>query len=149
MYPSRIHRTALSLLLAAAPLAFGCYNAEALRKSRSEAAKVISMEEIDLGEFAISLPHLLGNAEDSMVEFHVFGRVESRDRAKVARTLETRGPELRSRMLIAVRSLSDADFDEPKLTKLRQSIADVVNGALQEKLVKKVGFYNYALNTTI
>jgi hypothetical protein len=52
-------------------------------------------------------------------------------------------------MLIAVRSLSDADFDEPKLTKLRQSIADVVNGALQEKLVKKVGFYNYALNTTI
>jgi hypothetical protein len=149
MRSGKITRSAFSLLLGAAPLMLGCYNAEALRKEHSEALEVIRMEEIDLGEFAISLPHVLGNATDSMVVFHVFGHVKSQDRTKVARALEMRGPELRSRMLVSIRTLTDADFDEPELTRLRQSIADVINGALQEKLVKKVGFYNYSFDTTI
>jgi flagellar basal body-associated protein FliL len=135
--------------LGAALLLVGCYNADALRKQRSEAANVVHMEEVDLGEFSICLPHVLGEAADSIVQFHVFGQVDSRDREKVARALQTRGPELRSRMLMSVRGLTHNDFDEPKLTKLRQSVAEVINGALQEKLVKKVGFYSYSFDVII
>jgi hypothetical protein len=127
----------------------GCYNADALRQQRSEAAKVMHMEEIDLGEFSITLPHELGEATDNIVEFHVFGLIQSRDRHKVARALETRGPEFRARMLISVRALTTADFDEPRLTKLRQTVAEVMNGALQEKLIERVGFYDFAINIVI
>ncbi|HEX6961919.1 MAG TPA: hypothetical protein VF175_08640 [Lacipirellula sp.] len=142
-----VFRGLLFCTAAAAALSAGCYNAEVLLKARSEAAKVIRMEEVELGAFAITLPHKLGEATDHIVEFHVFGLVESRDRKQVTRALQTRGPELRARMLVSVRSLADADFDEPKLTKFRKTIADVINGALKEDVIKRVGFYHYSFGT--
>jgi hypothetical protein len=125
----------------------GCYNADALLKQHSEAAQHIQMEEVDLGEFSVCLPHTLGNAMDHIVEFHVFGQVESRERQKVDAALLLRSAELKSRMLIAIRKLERADFDEATLTKLRNTVAEVLNGALSEKLVKKVGFYHYSFAT--
>jgi hypothetical protein len=130
-----------------APLLGGCYNADALLEGRSEAAKVLHMEEINLGDFAITLPHVLGEATDYLVEFSVFGYVKSGDRDKVAHALAHRGPELRSRMLVKVRTLDDADFDEPKLTKLRQSVAEVLNEALKEQIIQRVGFYHYSFSS--
>lgn len=128
-------------------LVCGCYNAEVLRKERSDAAEVLRMEEINLGEFSITLPHILGEATDYLVDFHVFGYVKSGDREKVAHALALRGPELRSRMLVKVRSLNDADFDEPKLTKLRQGVAEVINDALKEQVIQRVGFYHYSFSS--
>ena len=66
------------------------------------------MEEIDLGAFQVTLPHVLGSATDSVVEFHAFGHVDGADRSQVSRVLETRGAELRSRMLLSVRAMNDA-----------------------------------------
>ncbi len=137
----------LTLLLAVASMTPGCYDAEALRTKHQESVQVTHMEEIDLGAFQVTLPHVLGSATDSVVEFHAFGHVDGADRGKVTRVLETRGAELRSRMLISVRAMNDAAFDEPKLTTLRHAIADTINGALEKKLVKKVGFYHFAFNT--
>ncbi len=145
--PASFTTPALTTLLLAAPLSLGCYDAEALRHERSEAAAAVRMEEIDLGAFQITLPHILGDATDSIVEFHAFGQVERADRAAVARALETRTAELRSRMLISVRAMTNADFDEPKLTALRTAIAEVINGALEQKLVKRVGFYHFSFST--
>jgi len=138
----------LALVLTAAAC-LGCYDAEALRKQRQEATSVISFEEIDLGAFRVTLPHVLGEATDSVVDFHAFGHVSHRDRDAVTRALETRGPELRSRMLLSIRAMSETDFEEPKLTRLREQIAGVINGAVQQKLVKKVGFYRYELTATM
>jgi hypothetical protein len=137
----------LTLVLAAASAAAGCYDAEALRTKHQESAQVTHMEEIDLGAFQVTLPHVLGSASDSVVEFHAFGHVESTHRDKVQRVLDTRGAELRARMLVSVRTMNDATFDEPKLSTLRHAIADAVNDALEKKLVKKVGFYHFAFNT--
>jgi hypothetical protein len=137
----------LLLALAAAPALLGCYNADALLKQRTEAAQHIQMEEVDLGVFSVCLPHTLGNATDHIVEFHVFGQVESQRREKVDAALDLRNAEIRSRMLIAIRKLQRRDFDEPKLTKLRETIAGVINGAVNEPLVKKVGFYHFSFAT--
>jgi hypothetical protein len=142
--------TALVKVLRAAvllPLLAGCYNADALLHQHSEADAVLRMEEIDLGEFSITLPHVLGQATDYLVDFHVFGYVKSGDREKVTHALALRGPELRSHMLMKVRSLHDADFDEPKLSKLRESVAEVINGALKEQVVQRVGFYHYSFSS--
>jgi flagellar basal body-associated protein FliL len=143
---SRLTGCLLTALLTA-PALSGCYNSDALLKQHSEAAKHVQMEEVDLGAFSVCLPHTLGNATDHIVEFHVFGQVESQHREKVDAALDQRNPELRSRMLIAIRKLEQADFDEPKLTKLRKAIAEVINGAVHEKLVRKVGFYHFSFAT--
>jgi hypothetical protein len=144
--PTRVFGWLLTALLAA-PTLSGCYNSDILLKQHSDAARHIQMEEVDLGEFSVCLPHTLGNATDHIVEFHVFGQVESQQREKVDAALELRNAELRSRMLIAIRKLERIDFDEPKLSKLRETVAEVLNGALNEPLVKKVGFYHYSFAT--
>jgi hypothetical protein len=139
------HRRRLAMALLAAPWIAGCYNAEALRKERQEANAVVRLEEIDLGEFRVTLPHVLGNATDSIVDFHAFGHVRRREREEVAQVLQSRGPELRSRMLLSIRGMSESDFEEPKLARLREEIASVMNAALNQKLIKKVGFYSFEL----
>ncbi len=137
----------LAVLLTAASAASGCYDAKALRTKHQESVQITHMEEIDLGAFQVTLPHVLGSATDRVVEFHAFGHVALANRSKVTRALETRCAELRSRMLLSVRAMHDATFDEPELTTLRHAIADTINGALEKKLVKKVGFYHFAFNT--
>jgi hypothetical protein len=139
--------TLFALTLALVSQSTGCYDAEALRAKHQESVHVTHMEEIDLGAFQVTLPHVLGSASDSVVEFHAFGHVESTDRDKVQRVLDTRGAELRSRMLVSVRTMNDATFDEPELNTLRHAIANAVNDAFEKKLVKKVGFYHFAFNT--
>lgn len=140
-------RRLAALLLTAAAVLPGCYDAEALHQRPAEADETAALEEVDLGEFQITLPHVLGQATDSIVEFHVFGYVASSDRAAIARALATRGPELRWRMLRSVRELTGGDFDEPTLANLRTAIAGVINAALEKQLVKKVGFYQFSFNT--
>ena len=147
MHSNDRRRPFAALIVTSALMTSGCYNGDALLQAHSESIEVIHMEEIDLGAFQVTLPHILGNAHDSVVEFHAFGRVESTDRSAVQHVLDTRGAELRSRMLLSVRGMHDAAFDEPRLTALRQTIAGAINGALDEKLVKKVGFYHFAFDT--
>ena len=145
-----MNRRLAAHLLATTTLLPGCYDAQALRRDPAETHEghdAATWEEVDLGEFQVTLPHVLGAATDSIVEFHVFGHVQPTDLAAIDRALATRGPELRSRMLIAVRELTDAHFDEPKLTALREAIAQVLNAALEKPLVRKVGFYQFAFNT--
>jgi flagellar basal body-associated protein FliL len=140
-------RRHIAIALLTAPALAGCYDAKALHKERQEATMAIRLEEVDLGGFCVTLPHVLGDATDSIVDFHAFGQVALRDQKAITRALETRGPELRSRMLLSIRGLNDAHFEEPKLTTLRQNIAEVINGALDQKVVKNVGFYSFSFKT--
>ncbi len=135
-----------ALLLVALPLVAGCYDAAKLRQQREESHALAKLEEIDLGAFRVTLPHVLGVATDSVVDFHAFGQVARRDRDAVKQALETRGAELRSNMLLALRSLPDATFEEPKLNALRQQITEVINHALDKQAVKHVGFYHFTFD---
>jgi hypothetical protein len=145
IHPPRVRGWMLAALIAAT--APGCYNADILLHQRSQTSKHSQMEEVDLGEFSVCLPHTLGDATDHIVEFHVFGYVESQRREKIDAALDLRNAELRWRMLIAIRKLEQSDFDEPELTKLRNTVADVINGAVSEQLIRKVGFYHYSFAT--
>jgi hypothetical protein len=133
------------VLLGLAPS--GCYNSEALEQSRHEDVDVTKLAEVDLGEFHITLPQATSEAGGGVVDFHAFGRVARRDQSAVAQAVDERRAELRSRMLLALRAITAAELEEPALDQLREEIAAVINGALDKKLVKNVGFYSFSYTT--
>jgi hypothetical protein len=137
-------RWACALLML--PLA-GCYDTAALLEVRRESRDLLQMDEVDLGTFRITLPHTLGDATDNLVDFHVFGQVSRGDRQLIDDALRMRGAELRARMLVEVRAMDPRTFEEAKLETLRRSIAGIVNGVLNRRVVKHVGFYRFSFKT--
>lgn len=130
-------------LLGLAALA-GCYDSEAMKASRHDDATVTKLAEVDLGKFHVTLPLATGDTGGGVVDFHAFGRVSRRDLPAVAKAVEERRSELRSHMLLAIRSATSKQFEEPKLDALREEIAKVINGALEKGRVKNVGFYRFS-----
>jgi len=131
----------LCLVLALAPLS-GCLNAEAMIQSRRVTTVRQSLVEVDLGEVCVTLPRPAKGANVAEFRVHAFGRVSDRDRDHVVQAIETHGPELRHRLLLAVRQLSMEHFEEPDLQTLRTQIIEVVNGAILEEPLQSVGFYS-------
>lgn len=133
----------LTTLLLLTPVASGCFNAEGLIESRRLTAIRATLQEVELGEFRITIPQGEPYDQTTEVSFHVFGRVTNRDMEAVAEVLETYGPVIRDKMLVATRELRPEDLEEPKLNVLREKIAGVINSFLEDELVQSVGFYHF------
>ena len=112
-------------------------------EKRRAIAILTRLEEVDLGEFRISIPRPSEEVTAAEIYFHAFGQVENRDIKRVHASLEKYGPELRHRMLIASRSLAIADLKDPNLKQLRKNIAQTVNENLEGDPLQSVGFYNF------
>lgn len=138
-------RALVALSLLTLPLA-GCYDTAALLKARQDSRDLIQMDEVDLGAYRITLPHTLGESTDNLIDFQVFGQVTRGDRQALDDALRMRGAELRAKMLVEVRAMDPRTFEEAKLTTLRKSIAEVINGTLGRRVVKHVGFYRFSFN---
>jgi hypothetical protein len=134
----------LALLLAVAGATPGCFDGGTILQAHEEETNLVRLEEIDIGEFRVTLPHAPGAAGGGVVEFHAFGQVTLRDRDKVAGILKENSAELRYRVLLLVRALTREQLDEPKLQSLRDQIANVANASFDKKMVKNVGFYSFA-----
>jgi hypothetical protein len=137
-------RLALALMVAAAISSPGCFSGGTVLEAHEEETNLVRLDEIDIGEFRITLPHAPGAAGGGVVEFHAFGQVARRDRDKVASTLVHNSAEFRYRVLLLVRGLTRSQLDEPRLQSLRDQITKVANASLDEKMVKNVGFYRFA-----
>ena len=133
---------AAALLCALLP-SVGCFNADALIEARRMIAMRTRLEEIDLGKFRVTLPHAAERTESAELHFHVFGQVANRDLGKVKAALKKYKPEIRHRMLIAARLMTVEQLEDPQLTALRQSIAEVLNESLEGDLVQSIGFYRF------
>lgn len=140
---NRCSINAVGCLPAIVAVLAGCYDADKLLRQRAEVESGTRLEEVDLGEYRVTLPHVLGDATDSVVDFHAFGQVTRRDRDKLATALAAREPELRSKLLLMLRGLPDAAYEEPKLTALRQQIAEAINRSLDKNMIKQVGFFRF------
>jgi hypothetical protein len=139
--PARWAALALAACALASP---GCYDGAVLLAAREEATNLVLLDEVDMGEFRITLPHVPGETGGTVVDFHIFGQVARRDRDKAVKALALQGPELRYRVMLVVRGLSPKDLEEPTLKTLRRGIAAAANGAFDRKLVENVGFYRFA-----
>ncbi len=124
-------------------LLVGCFDAESLIEERRAIAMRDRLEEVDLGEFRVSLPQPSETVEAAEIFFHVFGQVANRDMDQVRESLENLGPDFRHRLLLAVRQLALEDIQDPPLTTLRKQIADMVNETLPGEPLQSVGFYRF------
>ena len=89
--PARPDRFA-AILLGVVSLA-GCYDAEALIQQTRVAAIQDRLEEVDLGEYRVTLPPAEGTSTHGVVAFHAFGQVANQHRDEVMASLAARGPE--------------------------------------------------------
>ena len=121
----------------------GCFDADALIEARRLEAIRARLEEIDLGTYRISLTSPESVNDSVEVNFHVFGLVANRDLETVSEYLDSKKPEIRDKMLIVTRSLSDADLEDPKLSLFRDQIASIVNDTLEDEPVQSIGFYHF------
>ncbi len=101
------------------------------------------LEEVDLGNFRVTLPHAAERTKSSELHFHIFGQVANRDLDVVEEMLTKMEPEIRHQVLIVARLMTVEDLEDPKLTTLRSRVAEVVNESLEGKPVQAVGFYSF------
>lgn len=119
----------------------GCFDAERLTKARRDIANGYMLVEVDLGEYHVPLPTLPNMPGGGVIDFHAFAQVANREKKSVQEQLAPREPELRHRILLAVRELDQTQIDQPELNSLREAVAAVVNGMLPEEPIQGVGFY--------
>jgi len=130
-------------LPAACLLLSGCFNADAMIDARRKVAILARLEEVDLGKYRLTLPRPAQSTEMAEIQFHAFGQVANRDLDEVTEALETYGPELRHRLLLAARQLEIKDIEDPALGLLGSQIAAVINEVLPGKPLQSVGFYRF------
>ena len=121
----------------------GCFDAEAMIEARRKVAILARLEEVDLGEFRLTLAQPIQTTSMAEIEFHAFGKVANRDVNQVTEALATYGPELRHRLLLAARQLKMKDIEEPRLELLRNQFAAVINETLPGEPLQSVGFYRF------
>ncbi len=131
-------------LMAIAASLVGCVDAEALIQSRQKMAILARLEEIDLGEFRVTLPKPAEGADIAELCFHAFGLVANSDLEQVQEALDNQGVQFRHELLLAVRQLDVSDLEDPQLEALRSHIEDVMNAALPGEPLQSVGFYSFA-----
>ena len=141
--PANSHRQRLRGLPLACLLLVGCFDSQAMIDARRQVAILARLEEVDLGKYRLTLSQPVQTTEMAEVEFHAFGQVANRDHDKVIDALETHGPELRHRLLLAARQLNLQDIEDPSLELLREKIAVVVNETIPGEPVQNVGFYRF------
>jgi len=129
---------------AACLLLSGCFDADAMIESRRKIAILARLEEVDLGKFRLTLPRPVESADMAEIQFHAFGQVANRDLDKVSEALQTHGPELRHRLLIAARQLEFENIEDPQLDLLGSQIATLINETLPGDPLQSVGFYRFA-----
>ncbi len=122
----------------------GCFDASAMIEARRKVAVLARLEEIDLGKFRLTLSRPVQSDEMAEIQFHAFGQVANRDLDTVTDSLETFGPELRHRLLLATRQLKLEDLEDAGLDLLGSQIAEVINETLPGEPLQSVGFYQFS-----
>ena len=132
-----------SVLLPCLLGSLGCFNADAMIEDRRLIAMRARLEELDIGEFRVTLPRADAHNETAEIRFHAFAQVAHRDVEKVQQVLENFGPELRDQLIVSTRQLTSQQLEDPRLSDLRRQIAEVINESLEGELVQSVGFHRF------
>lgn len=131
-------RLALAALLLALPAA-GCYDAAAMIERVRNDAIQSRLEEVDLGDFHVTLPRDEAISETTELFLDLYARAVRYRLKEIEAKLEDEGYSYRQEMLLAIRSTTNEELAEPELTVLRERLFAVVNHTLEETPVDEVG----------
>ena len=90
--------------------------------------KLANGAEVDLGEYAITIPQQ-GAGATLLVKFHLYGTVSEESQARFTTMFETSKHRLRDQVLRSFRSAPLADLADPDLTTIRQEVLEGINHA--------------------
>lgn len=123
----------------------GCYNAQSiLDRVRNDAIRT-RLEELELGEFRVTLPRDPHNNEMTEVVLYPFG-TSVRYRIEVIEAkLNEHDHIYRQRVLVEVRKLDDRDLADPDLKKVRTVLLESINSVLGDTPLEEIGFYDILL----
>ena len=143
MSPPRRRRPALTAALCVAAVlpCAGCYSGDALVERVRKDALRNRLEEIELGQFTITMPRDPKTSETVEVEMRVFGSLARYKQDEVTERLEEQDYLLRHQTLMAIRESTADDFTDPDLTALRKRLKSIANGLLEEPAIQSVGFH--------
>lgn len=120
----------------------GCYDGEELVERVRKKAIRTRLEEIELGEFRVTLPRDEATGEMVEVDLRVFGQSQRYKINEIEDELELERPLLEDRLLTTLRSTSRRDLAEPDLTTLRERLLAVSNELLTNQPLEAIGFYD-------
>jgi hypothetical protein len=141
----RTSRHLWPVFFCALALLSGCYDGEALVKEAQSTALTTSLAEVDLGEYATTLPRDPNSGTFTLVELHIFGTVPRSRLSEVKKQIQADGYRIRHEALSAVRSSSRDELTDPKFTALRSRLEQVMNKILADAPLKGVGFYQFTV----
>ena len=118
----------------------GCYDGQQLIEQVRDEAIRMQLEEIDLGTYRTTMPRDTATATFTDMQFRIFGNVPRYRMEAIQRQLEEDTYRLRHETLAAVREATHDELTDPDLTKLRQRLANVVNGLLADSPIDSIGF---------
>lgn len=121
----------------------GCYDEQVLIEARKAVAIRSRLEEVDLGRFRVTMPKPYSELERAEISFHAFGRVANKDLDSVSDLIDKNGPELKHRLLLAVRQMHLDEMKDPALKSVRESIKESFNKTIEGEPIQTVGFYEF------
>lgn len=130
---------ALGVALACAT---GCYNGEKLVQQAHSSAIKGRLEELDLGQFRITMPLDIATGETTAVIIHPFALTPHYRLKAISKQLKTDRAALEHHTLLAVRSATGAELAEPSLDALRERLRGAANEVLRDEPIQSIGFYD-------
>ena len=123
-------------------LVVGCYSGDELVERVRNKAIRTRLEEIELGQFRVTLPRNEQTGEMIEVDIRVFGQSQRYKLNEIEDQLEVARPILEDRLLTALRGFSRRDLAEPDLNTLRAELLTVSNELLEDEPLEAIGFYD-------
>ncbi len=132
------------MLIAAAVVAVGgCYDAADLVAQAKEKASLKQLEEIDLGEFSVTLPREEGSTTIVAVRIHPFANVSKQRVHVISEQLGKLRPALRHKVILAVRKATPEELIEPELIRLQERVRRVAITELDAAPIHSIGFKRF------
>lgn len=138
--PRRLLLIAIATLTAT--LSTGCYTHNSLiERVRSRAIR-LRIEEVEIGEFRVTLPRNDRTSELTEVDLRIFGLSPRYKINEIERELEEREYAIRDNTLKVLRNLTHDDLVDPDLDTIRDQLLVLYNQLLDEEPLEGLGFYN-------
>lgn len=122
-------------------LTTGCYSSEGLiTKTRNKAIRT-RIDEVELGEFRVTLPRDVTTGEMTEMTLRLFGESERYKINEIEDDLKARGPKIEDTAIRTLRETNREDLIDPDLKKLRTRLLAAMNEELNGAPLKSIGFY--------